>query len=612
MFGSILWLFKIILSHEKKYACLEMILMLAAGVLAPASVLLLSQLIDAAAKGGLWVYPLILYIGTLFVREGILALRRFCGARVLYALGTKLPEEIIHRFDRLPYRLFEESGSRDVLEQVAGKPSAQLYELYQNIGLILSDAASAAGYLFVVGQVHWLLSAGYLFFLLFNMGMSFRAMRGMADLYDAQTGSERRMDYLGGLLSDRDALAELKTFQAVPYLVGLWRETADKVIRQRLEGTGRAQAAYGAAYGAGILWMGLLAAVMVESLTAGRLGIGTFISVLNGAASLTGLAGTLSGYGSTVSRRLSLVNQYMVFDGMREAERLAEATKEETAEEEIPEEKRGKEARTWEEKAERDSEAAAEKSGIVFDDVSFAYPGSSRKVLDHLCFQVKPGETLALVGENGAGKSTVLKLLCRLYEPTEGRIFLDGRDIRSFSRGELGRRMGVAFQDFFRYSLTVRENVALGNLDLLGDEKALERAFLGAKAEEFLECLDVPLGKLEEDGRDFSGGQWQRLAVARALFGEKPYIILDEPTAAIDPAAESGMYEAFRQSLKGRTGIVVSHRLASAAFSDRILVLEHGQAAELGTHQELLAKKGIYAHMWQVQSRWYEKGDGEG
>ncbi len=582
MLRSILWLFKIILSHEKKYACLEMVLMLAAGVLAPASVLLLSQLIDAAAKGGLWVYPLILYIGTLFVREGILALRRFCGARVLYALGTKLPEEIIHRFDRLPYRLFEESGSRDVLEQVARKPSAQQYELYQNIGLILSDAASAAGYLFVVGQVHWLLSAGYLFFLLFNMGMSFRAMRGMADLYDAQTGSERRMDYLGGLLSDRDALAELKTFQAVPYLVGLWRETANKVIRQRLEGTGRTQAAYGAAYGAGILWMGLLAAVMVEALTAGRLGIGTFISVLNGAASLTGLAGTLSGYGSTVSRRLSLVNQYRLFAEFKEA---AEGF-------ELP--------------------GSCALSGIVFADVSFSYPGSSRKVLDHLCFQVRPGETLALVGENGAGKSTVLKLLCRLYEPTEGRIFLDGRDIRSFSRGELGRRMGVAFQDFFRYSLTVRENVALGNLNLLGDEKALERALLGAKAEEFLECLDVPLGKLEEDGRDFSGGQWQRLAVARALFGEKPYIILDEPTAAIDPAAESGMYEAFRQSLKGRTGIVVSHRLASAAFSDRILVLEHGQAAELGTHQELLVKKGIYAHMWQVQSRWYEKGDGEG
>ena len=582
MFRSILWLFKIILSHEKKYACLEMVLMLVAGVLAPASVLLLSQLIDAAAKGGLWVYPLILYIGTLFVREGILALRRFCGARVLYALGTKLPEEIIHRFDRLPHRFFEESGSRDVLEQVAGKQYAQLYELYQTIGLILSDAESSAGYLFVVGQVHWLLSAGYLFFLLFNMGMSFRAMRGMADLYDAQTGSERRMDYLGGLLSDRDALAELKTFQAVPYLVGLWRETADKVIRQRLEGTGRAQAAYGAAYGAGILWMGLLAAVMVELLTAGRLGIGTFISVLNGAASLTGLAGTLSGYGSTVSRRLSLVNQYRLFAEFKEAAGGFE----------LP--------------------GSCSLSGIVFADVSFAYPGSSRKVLDHLCFQVRPGETLALVGENGAGKSTVLKLLCRLYEPTEGKIFLDGRDIRSFSRGELGRRMGVAFQDFFRYSLTVRENVALGNLDLLGDEKALERALLGAKAEEFQECLDVPLGKLEEDGRDFSGGQWQRLAVARALFGEKPYIILDEPTAAIDPAAESGMYEAFRQSLKGRTGIVVSHRLASAAFSDRILVLEHGQAAELGTHQELLAKKGIYAHMWQVQSRWYEKGDGEG
>lgn len=160
----IIWLFKMILSHEKKYACLEIALMLAAGILAPASAVMLLWLIDAVTEGNLWVYPLILYIGMLFAREGILALRRFCAARVLYALGKNMQEETIHKFNRIPYCLFEQRKSRDILEQIAQKPSEFLYELYQNIIMIISDTVFAVGYLFVVGQVHWLLSAGYLFF----------------------------------------------------------------------------------------------------------------------------------------------------------------------------------------------------------------------------------------------------------------------------------------------------------------------------------------------------------------------------------------------------------------------------------------------------------------
>ena len=583
----IMWLFKIILSHEKKYACLEIALMLAAGILAPASAVMLLWLIDAVTEGNLWVYPLILYIGMLFAREGILALRRFCAARVLYALGKNMQEETIHKFNRIPYCLFEQRKSRDILEQIAQKPSAFLYELYQNIIMIISDTVSAVGYLFVVGQVHWLLSAGYLFFLLFVIKASFRSMNGMARLYDAQTGEERRMEYLGGLLTDRDALAELKVFQASDYIVTLWKKTAEKVIGQRLNAERRAQAGFGAGHGAGVLWLGILMAVMVRSLMNGRIGLGTFIAVLNGSASLTGLAGALSGCGVSVSRRLSLVNQYMAFEKMTEKERAMDRVQEEN------------------------SVRRNGKEGIEFQDVSFSYPGSDKRVLEHLSFHIRPGETAALVGENGAGKSTVLKLLCGLYQPEEGRIFLDGQDIRDLDRQELGRRIGVAFQDFERYSLTVRENVALGNRELLQDDGEIRKALKGAMAEEFSACLDQPLGKLKPEGTDLSGGQWQRLAVARALFGGKPYIVLDEPAAAIDPVAESQMYETFRQSLKGRTGIVVSHRLASAAFSDRIFVIHEGKAAESGTHRELLEKNGIYAHMWKVQSRWYREGGEE-
>lgn len=595
MIRPVMWLFKIILSHEKKYACLEIALMLAAGILAPASAAALSALIDAVTEGNLWVYLLILYIGILFTREGILALRRFCAARILYVLEKTVPEEIIQKFNRLPYCLFEQGESRDILEQIAQKPSAFLYELYQNMIMIISDAASAAGYLFVVGQVHWLLSAGYLFFLLFEIRISFRSMNQMADLYDAQTGEERRMEYLGGLLTDRDALAELKAFQASDYITALWKKTADKVIRQRLKATGQAQAGFGAGYGVGVLWLGILLAVMVKFLINGRIGPGIFVAVLNGSASLTGLADALSNRGVSAARRLSLVNQYMAFCQMDE--------------EKGPE----KAAALQMDRVRLDNSASGNQGmgGIEFQNVSFSYPGSEKKVLDHLSFRIRSGETAALAGENGAGKSTILKLLCRLYQPTEGRILLDGRDIQELDRQELGKRIGVVFQDFERYSLTVRENTALGNLQLSQDDGEVRKALALARAEEFSDCLDQPLGKLKPEGRDLSGGQWQRLAVARALFGGKPYIILDEPTAAIDPVAESEMYESFRQSLKARTGIVVSHRLASASFSDRIFVISEGRVAESGTHQELLKKNGIYARMWKMQSRWYKEGGTE-
>lgn len=174
------------------------------------------------------------------------------------------------------------------------------------------------------------------------------------------------------------------------------------------------------------------------------------------------------------------------------------------------------------------------------------------------------------------------------------------------SQEELSQLIGVAFQDFERYSFTIRENVALGGVERMDEDEAVKGALSKALAEDLCSSLNQSLGRVDEDGVDLSGGQWQRIAIARALFGEKKYIILDEPTAAIDPVAESEMYQSFRRSLEGRTGLVISHRLASAAFADCILVIDKGKVIESGTHQELLEKGGRYAYMWKVQSAWYE------
>lgn len=600
MIRSMKWLFKIILFHEKKDALLETALMMLAGLLAPVSAVVLQHLIDEVTEGGLWRNPLILYLGILFSREGILALRRFCGARVLYSLGRELPEEIIQKFDCLPYFLFEQEESRDILEQIARKPAELLYELYQNIGAVIADVIAAAGYIAVVGQVHWLLSAGYLFFLLLHTGINIRAMKIMADLYDAQTGEERRMEYLGGLLSQREALTELKVFNSVSYIISLWRETADQVIGQRLRMTARAQLYFGAGNGAGVLWMGILSSLMVVLFTEGKADLGMFMAVMNSSSSLISLSGALSGYGLSLSRRSSAANQYRAFFAMPE---IQENVRKPEGDKEQENHKAKKE--------EKLEEKGAEQRGIEFQNVSFCYPGGHSPVLQQLSFRIDPGETVALVGENGAGKSTILKLMCGLYEPDEGRILLDGRDIRELGRNEVRKKLGIAFQDFWRYWLTVRENVALGNLEERNQDDMVKKALNEALAGDLFEDLDSVLGNLTQEGRDLSGGQWQRLAVARALFGEKEYIILDEPTAAIDPVAESELYSSFQKSLTGRTGIIVSHRLASAAFTRRILVISGGKVAEEGSHQALLEQNGIYSRMWKLQSAWYGEGEEE-
>jgi ABC-type multidrug transport system fused ATPase/permease subunit len=241
---------------------------------------------------------------------------------------------------------------------------------------------------------------------------------------------------------------------------------------------------------------------------------------------------------------------------------------------------------------------------IVFENVVFAYPNTDAKILNGVSFDVKQGERVALVGENGAGKSTIVKLLCRLYKPDSGRILINGTDIQSVEAASLRRVFSVVFQDFCKYTLTLRENVAFGDLSKLHDDNAI-RAALKMGLADGIAGLDTPLGKLEENGADISGGQWQRIAVARACLPDSAFVILDEPTASLDPVAESNMYHSFAEVLKNRGCIMISHRLASARMADKIIVLSEGVVSEMGGHADLMAAGGLYSRMFVSQSAWY-------
>ena len=247
--------------------------------------------------------------------------------------------------------------------------------------------------------------------------------------------------------------------------------------------------------------------------------------------------------------------------------------------------------------------------GIEFDNVGFCYPGAETWAVRHLVFTLRAGETLALVGENGAGKTTLVKLLARLYDPDEGRILLDGHDLKEYDLDDLRANIGVIFQDFVRYSLTAAENIAVGRIDSRDDMGRIKAAAARSLADEVIERLpakyDQFIGKRFRTGVELSGGEWQKVAIARAYMRDAQLLILDEPTAALDARAEFEVFKRFKELSTGKTSVLISHRFSSVRMADRMLVLANGTVEATGTHEELLAQNGRYAELFELQAAGY-------
>lgn len=249
------------------------------------------------------------------------------------------------------------------------------------------------------------------------------------------------------------------------------------------------------------------------------------------------------------------------------------------------------------------------KHGFVFENVGFKYLNSNRWANRHLSFTLHAGEKLALVGENGAGKTTLVKLLVRLYEPTEGRILLDGHDLREYDLGELRSEIGIIFQDYLRYQMTTAENIAMGNVKEKDNRPLIinsaKQSLANLIIERLPETYDQMLGRKFNNGVELSGGEWQKIALARAYMRNSQLMILDEPTAALDARAEYEVFERFAELTKDKAAMLISHRFSTVRMANRILVLDKGQLIELGSHEELLEKGGRYAELFQLQAMGY-------
>lgn len=248
--------------------------------------------------------------------------------------------------------------------------------------------------------------------------------------------------------------------------------------------------------------------------------------------------------------------------------------------------------------------------GVVFDHVSFQYPHEERVAIRDFTFSIKPGEHVAFVGANGAGKTTLVKLLCRLYDPSEGRIMIDGTDLRDYPIADVRASVSGIYQDFVKFQLSAKENIALGERSLDVDQAAVALAAKQAGVHEVIERLpqgyETLLGKLFDGGHELSIGEWQKVALARALLRDSPILILDEPTSAMDAKAEAELFERFHELARGRTAILISHRLSTIKMADRIFVVDQGQIVEQGTHDSLMRQQGLYASLFLTQAQHYQ------
>lgn len=250
------------------------------------------------------------------------------------------------------------------------------------------------------------------------------------------------------------------------------------------------------------------------------------------------------------------------------------------------------------------------REGLTFENVAFKYPDTERYAILNLSFHLKAGEKLALVGENGAGKTTLVKLLARLYEPSSGRILLDGVDIREYDLKSLRNAIGIIFQDYIRFQMKASENIAIGNIGQLDEMPVIEESARKSLADMVVESLpkkyEQVLGRRFNDGVELSGGQWQKVALARSYMRDAQLMILDEPTSALDARAEHEVFLRFSELIEGKTAVLISHRFSTVRMADRILFLENGQLKELGTHKELLAQGGKYAELFALQAKGYQ------
>ena len=533
----------------------------------------------AVHRALMWVgVELALIVGAAGLERTLGLVRQLVGAR----LGIDVNVMILEKALTLKLQHFEDSEFYDKLTRARREASTRPLSLVQENFQVLRNALTLGGYIaLLVGFSPWVVGA-----LLLATVPAFAAEAKFSAagfrLKNWRSPESRRLNYLEYVMANDEHAKEVKLFGLGPLLLGRYRKLSetfygeDKRLAMRRTAWGWSLSLLStvAFYGC----YGLIALATIK----GRLSLGDMtlyvVAFRQGQQSFQSI---LTAVGGMYEDTLYMSNLFAFLGIAVHSEPNGHALLPPRSEE-----------------------------GIRFEGVGFRYPGSETWAVRDVNVFIPRGQSLARVGENGAGKTTFIKLLTRLYEPTEGRVLLDGRDLRDWDEGQLRRRLGVIFQDFNQYYFLFRENVGVGSIEHMEDatrvDKAIERGGARELVAGLAQGLETQLGRWFQGGIELSGGQWQKVALARAFMRqEADVLVLDEPTAALDAEAEHAVFQRFRALAEGRTTILISHRFPTVRMADRILVLEKGRVIEEGTHAELLAGHGRYAHLFTLQAQGY-------
>lgn len=517
-------------------------------------------------SGGADVKPVIFLVLLFAWKELSKFFRNILDIKLEQRLELNLNKSLMNKLSLIAVDEIEKSELQDKLNQIKGRPHLALIELFNSSILILSTVIKVVGIAFVFFKISSILGISYLVAAILDILFTFMAVNKMNKMFENTSRNEREMENVIDILKNKDALYEIKVFKMKEFFLKRFEKYSSAVFEERLGTTLKSQNYLLLSSVVNIIWMGLVILFIVSKLLAKAIGAGDLTAIVTSASSTLDMAEDFVYEASTVSNNGYIANTlfYILSYDERKVEKFSKFG-----------------------------------DDIEFSNVSFKYPGTEKTVLHDLSFKINKDKVTAIVGENGAGKSTIIKLVAGLYEPTEGSVRISNMNPYSMSNEDISNELSIVFQDFKNYEISLRDNILFGKAgDISEDLRLLE-------LDKYSE--DTNIGKLEEDGVYLSGGENQKLALARAIQKKSDFLIFDEPTASMDPMVEAKMYDNILKVLKSRGAIIITHRLVLSKLADDIIVLNEGRIVERGSHDELMNRGGIYKQMYDEQSGWYKE-----
>jgi len=457
----------------------------------------------------------------------------------------------------------------------------------KDFGAFLEYIVKFLGIVYIFALIRWELILVLVSLSIVPILLSFRQKKAEAEVKKSSVPYERQIDYLYKAMTEYKFAKDIRIYQGQKMLKSKYRESNHILLQKRKELSQKALWVKNISLFFQVLQTVVMLLYFTHMAYISKITIGEYSLLLSSTTLFVSLIFVFFENVARIKLILSFTSfreQYDTF--VREKSNIYQSNE------------------TF-----KDAKVVSRNFDLVFENVSFSYPGRKEKILDNLSFRIKAGQQIGLVGLNGAGKSTMVKLITRLYEPTEGVIKLNGIDIKEIPLNEYCGKIGIVLQDYFLYAYSIRENIVFGNpVDQTKIRNVLEQSGLKNKVDRLPEGINTSLyRKLDANGIELSGGEGQKLALSRALYKDAEMLILDEPTSALDPVAEYQFYLRMRELVEGKTSILVSHRLYSTKYCDWIMVLQKGKIAEEGTHEMLLEKNGIYADLFHTQAKMYEQ-----